>query len=112
MIVILPKRVSLLADQLSKILLIFSIFSIEVELREATDTLANTSMATFLNIASLLIDFHRFNFQSVTENTSNTKKLHFGAKILGGGGHKCCCDVKIGRLSNNDGGGYCYENVT
>ena len=33
MIVILPKRVNLLADQLSKILLIFSIFSIKLELR-------------------------------------------------------------------------------
>ena len=34
MIVILPKRVSLLADQSSKILLIFSIFSIKLELRK------------------------------------------------------------------------------
>ena len=33
MIVILPKRVNLLADQLSKILLIFSIFSIKLGLR-------------------------------------------------------------------------------
>ena len=33
MIAILPKRVNLLADQLSKILLIFSIFSIKLELR-------------------------------------------------------------------------------
>ena len=34
MIVIFPKRVSLLADQLSKILLIFSIFSIKLGLRD------------------------------------------------------------------------------
>ena len=33
MIAILPKRVNLQADQISKILLIFSIFSIKLELR-------------------------------------------------------------------------------
>ena len=41
MIVILPKRVSLLADQLSKILLIFSIFSIKLELRDPSSKVEN-----------------------------------------------------------------------
>ena len=44
MIVILPKRVSLLADQLSKILLIFSIFSIfsiKLELRDLSSKVEN-----------------------------------------------------------------------
>ena len=42
-IVILPKRVSLLADQLSKILLIFSIFSIKLELRDLSSKVKNHS---------------------------------------------------------------------
>ena len=39
--VILPKRVSLLADQLSKILLIFSIFSVKLELRDLSSKVEN-----------------------------------------------------------------------
>ena len=46
MIVILLKRVSLLADQLSKILLIFSIFSIKLELRDLSSI--TISLATHL----------------------------------------------------------------
>ena len=46
MIVILLKRVSLLADQLSKILLIFSIFSIKLELRDLSSI--TVSLATRL----------------------------------------------------------------
>ena len=41
MIVILPKRVSLLADQLSKILLILSIFSIKLELKDPSSKVEN-----------------------------------------------------------------------
>ena len=46
MIVILLKRVSLLADQLSKIPLIFSIFSIKLEFRDLSSI--TISLATHL----------------------------------------------------------------
>ena len=105
MIVILPKRVSLLADQLSKILLIFSIFSLKLELRDLSSKVENyipkAKTFSFAQVIGLLEGNVRLeSLEAPIQRASVFSQLTFKPDIEAKASSKCR-DLKKGGLEAN-----------